>query len=77
MGKIRHLDCTDLWIQEKIRSGQVHLEKVLGSANPADAFTKYVDKQILDRAMDQIGMVKLDGRARCAPQALGLASKQQ
>ena len=77
MGKIRHLDCTDLWIQEKIRSGQVKLEKVLGSVNPADAFTKYVDKPILDRAMEQIGMIKLEGRAKCAPQALGLAAHQQ
>ena len=27
MGKIRHLDCIDLWIQEKIRSKLVGLEK--------------------------------------------------
>ena len=46
-----------------MRSGQVHLEKMMGSANPADAFTKYVDKQILDRAMDHIGMVELDCKA--------------
>ena len=39
LGKIRHLDTTDLWIQDKIRSKQVVLDKVLGSENPADMFT--------------------------------------
>ena len=28
MGKIRHLDTTDLWVQEKIRTGRVELLKV-------------------------------------------------
>ena len=72
MGKIRHLDCTDLWIQEKIRSGAVELTKVLGTENPADAFTKHVDKKTLDMAMTKICLVKLEGRPKLAPDALGL-----
>ena len=34
MGKIRHLDCTDLWIQEKIRSTFVGLEQIPGTEKP-------------------------------------------
>ena len=30
LGKIRHLDCADLWIQEKVRSGTVQLCKIAG-----------------------------------------------
>ena len=43
LGKIRYLDVTDLWIQDKIRSGQMKLDKILGTENPSDALTKFVD----------------------------------
>ena len=72
MGTIRHLDCSDLWVQEKIRNGVVDLQKVLGSQNPADAFTKHVDKATLHMAMGKIGMRMMEGRAKCAPDTLGL-----
>ena len=72
MGKLRHLDCADLWVQEKIRNQQVSIHKVLGSENPADAFTKYVTKDILDMSLNKIGMQRLSGRAACAPGTLGL-----
>ena len=44
LGKVRHLATTDLWIQEKVRSGQIELFKVLGTESPADALTKYIDR---------------------------------
>ena len=34
LGKVRHLDCADLWIQEKIRTGAVQICKVPGADNP-------------------------------------------
>jgi hypothetical protein len=51
LGKIRHLDVTDLWCQEKVRDGTVQLLKVLGADNPADIMTKYVDRAILDKSL--------------------------
>ena len=72
MGKIRHLDCADLWVQEKIRNQAVSIHKVLGAENPADAFTKYVNREILNMSMDKIGMTTLVGRAACAPDTMGL-----
>ena len=36
MGKVRHLDCTDLWVQEVVRSCRVELLKISGAENPAD-----------------------------------------
>ena len=67
MGKIRHLDTTDLWVQEVVRSGRVQLLKVLGAENPADVLTKYVDKAIMTKMMAKMGMKQLSGRAKCAP----------
>ena len=67
MGKIRHLDTTDLWVQEVVRSGRVQLVKVLGSENPADVLTKYVDKATMTKMLTKMGMRQLQGRAKCAP----------
>ena len=67
MGKIRHLDTTDLWVQEVVRSGRVELCKVLGAENPADCLTKYVDRPLLHKMISNMGMVQLQGRAACAP----------
>ena len=67
MGKIRHLDTTDLWVQEVVRSGRVELMKVLGTENPADVLTKYVEKPLLVKMLAKMGMMQMEGRAACAP----------
>ena len=76
MGKIRHLDTTDLWVQEVVRSGRVELVKVLGAENPADIFTKYVERPLLQKMLEKIGMRQLEGRAACAPAAAKKAEQQ-
>ena len=62
LGKIRHLDVTDLWIQDKVWSKQVGLKKVLGTDNPANIFTEHVERSILQKAMSTINMVQMTGR---------------
>jgi hypothetical protein len=71
LGKIRHLDVTDLWCQEKARSGAVSLHKVLGSENPADIMTKYTDAKTLVKMLGLMGMRYLEGRHEIAPAAAG------
>ena len=71
LGRVRHLDCTDLWIQDAIRSGRISLSKDPGAENPADMLTKYVDRKILDKALKQLNLIPTDGRAASAPQAMG------
>ena len=51
LGKIRHLDLTDLRIQDKIKSKQIKLLKVLGTDNDADVFTKYVHRTTPEKAL--------------------------
>ena len=71
LGRIRHLDCTDLWIQDTIRSGRISLEKVLGTSNPADILTKYVEKKALDMALAEMNLLPTAGRPVSAPAAMG------
>ena len=70
LGKIRHLDVTDLWCQEKVRTGAVTLHKVLGTENPADIMTKYTDRATLEKMLKLVNMSCLEGRAECAPAAV-------
>ena len=72
LGKKRHLDTTDLWIQDQVRSKRISLEKVLGTENMADILTKYVDKTTLDNALPRMGLHKVAGRPACAPVAMGV-----
>ena len=71
MGEIRHLDVTDLWCQSKVRSGAVSLVKVLGAKNPADLMTKYVPRDILEKALAPMRMSARAGRAEVAPATAG------
>ena len=72
LGRIRHLDCTDLWIQDTIRSGRITLDKVLGANNPADILTKYVEKKALDMALPKMNLLPTTGRSASAPTTLGI-----
>ena len=74
LGKVRHLATSDLWIQERVRSKEIELQKILGIDNPADVLTKYVDRSAMEKAMHRLSMVRLDGRPACAPVAMGIQS---
>ena len=67
LGKIRHLACSDLWIQERLKSHDFSLEKIDGAKNPADMLTKYVDKPTLQRLIPLASMDWLEGRPEIAP----------
>ena len=42
LGKMRHLEIRDLWLQREVGDGRVVVSKVLGSSNPADTMTKFL-----------------------------------
>ena len=71
LGKIRHLDVSDLWIQDKIRTRAITLSKVLGTENMADVLTKYVDRKTMDAALKRMNLRRMSGRPSCAPTAMG------
>ena len=68
IGKVRHLAVGQLWIQEKVRSGEIALYKVVGTENPADALTKHVPRETADQHMWTMRLIREHGRAESAPQ---------
>ena len=57
LGRLRHVDCAYLWIQEKAASKELSFNKVRGESNPADCQTKHVPFELLHRHM---GLVNCD-----------------
>ena len=39
LGKMRHVDIRDLWLQKEAREGKVLVHKVVGTENPSDLVT--------------------------------------
>ena len=42
LGKIRHVEIHQLWVQDKVATGEVEVRKVNGKENIADILTKHV-----------------------------------
>ena len=55
IGKIRHLDVADLWMQTAIRRGRLTVRKIDGSANDADLLTKPLTAHAISAIMERIG----------------------
>ena len=67
LGKVRHLDVTDLWVQEQVRSKEIDIQKVAGADNIADALTKPLQRPTLAKHMSSMNLFPEDGRATAAP----------
>ena len=72
LGNIRHLDVTDLWIQDRIKSKDISLSEILGAENMADVLTKYVDRKTMDSALHRMGLRMASGRPASTPIAMGI-----
>ena len=55
IGKVRHIEVSQLWVQEKVSEGRISVEKVGTNHNLADALTKYVDKDKLEHHIKHAG----------------------
>ena len=42
LGKLRHVQTHTLWVQERVRNGEIELRKIKGEANPDDLFPKFI-----------------------------------
>ena len=61
-GRIRHLLCPILWLQERVDSGEIRIEKRKGEHNTADTGTKAVSAPVLMKHLKTLKMEWHDGR---------------
>eukprot|EP00973_Karenia_brevis_P069001 9591646-Karenia_brevis.AAC.1 len=56
IGRVRHLDVADLWVQDRVRSKEIRIRKIAGTENPPDILTKHVSREVLDYHVSGIGL---------------------
>ena len=76
-GKLRHINISTLWIQERQDREDLELRKVLGTENPADVMTKYLTRESTDKCMGYMSQERLAGRAEAGLQVRGGGDKKK
>ena len=67
LGKVRHIEVCQLWLQDKVRRGDIKVVKVGTHENVADALTKYVSRDIMSSHMRNTSQHFVSGRHVLAP----------
>jgi hypothetical protein len=66
-GRVRHIEVSTLWVQEKVAQGIVDMVKIPGSENLADILTKHVDRNTLDKHLLKMNIHREEGRHKIMP----------
>ena len=45
MGKVRHIELCELWLQEKVAEGRITVTKIPGNENISDCLTKAASRE--------------------------------
>ena len=54
LGKMRHLEIRDLWLQKEVSDGKLMVVKIPGEKNPADIATKNLSKDLLEKHLKRL-----------------------
>ena len=68
LGKVSHIEVHQLWVQDKVASGEIEVRKVDGKANIADMLTKHVTAEDIRVHMHHTCQVYAQGRHDIMPQ---------
>ena len=71
LGRVRHLAVADLWVQQRAKGGEVSYMKLDGKRNTSDMMTKAVEKEVIMRHMQSLGLQWRSGRHEATPAYTG------
>ena len=67
LGKVRHVDVANLWIQQKVADGVIDIQNIKKFYNPSDMLTKHLPEGTMRHCTDLFGIEFLEGRRPTAP----------
>ena len=70
LGRIRHIDVDELWVQDKVAQGVIKPQKVKGPENLADTLTKHVTQSELEYHITHMNMRIVEGRHELMPRII-------
>ena len=71
LGRVRHLAVADLWVQQRAKNGEVHYMKLDGKDNTSDMLTKPVEREVISKHMQSLGLYFQEGRHEATPAYTG------
>ena len=76
LGKVRHIEVNQLWVQEKVRSKEIEICKVDGKDNLADALTKHLESEDIAKHIRGVGGEIAKGRHKIMPEVANRSKEQ-
>ena len=71
MGRVRHIEVNQLWLQDKVASGEIKVVKIGTANNAADNLTKYLGKEGIENHLSMSGSWIEKGRHGLMPALAG------
>ncbi len=71
VAKVRHLHTGLLWLQTRVRRGDIKVQKIMGTQNLSDLATKHLDAKTMNRFLRDLGFV-----FKCGSSGLALKAAQ-
>ena len=68
MGKIRHIEVNQLWVQDKVAKGELKIIKIATTENLADHLTKYLKQEGIQEHMHNACQWFEEGRHQLMPE---------
>ena len=75
LGKLRHIGVQYLWMQSKVKDGEMTVQKVPGVDNPADLCTKHLPAHTIEYLMTKVNAYGTSDRATSAPRLGAITEK--
>ena len=66
-GKVKHIEVNQLWLQQKVSTKEIDIQKIPRGENIADALTKYVSQEDMNKHLWGTHQVITAGRHEVAP----------
>ena len=66
MGRVRHFEVGDLWIQDAVKQRRITVSKVKGEENLSDILTKEIDRGKIQEHCNRLRVLPEEGRADSA-----------
>ena len=67
LGKVRHVELSELWLQDQVAKGRIRVYKISGDENFADSFTKHSNQDRISQTLHGTGQKIVPGRHPIMP----------
>ena len=68
LGKVRHIELSELWVQDQIARGRITVYKIDGSENSSDSLTKHSCGERIGQTMRHCNQSIAPGRHKIMPE---------